>query len=217
MVIKVEMFQASNGQLFETEKQAVECEKSADAVSVLCSNISAIDPFDAEDILKIIASNKEVFSYLFEQQVDPAAFQLYNSQYRQIKDLEMAFVSQEFKKEVAPVVKEILQRYGLKGSLSIRNHMTLVLTISAGKIDFLADYNKTFERPDHCNYIHVNTYWYQKHFTNPVAVACLEELVEALKTDKYFDESDAMTDYFHCSHYIDINIGRWDKPYKLVA
>ena len=66
MVIKVEMFQASNGQLFETEKQAVECEKSADAVSVLCSNISAIDPFDAEDILKIIASNKEVFSYLFE-------------------------------------------------------------------------------------------------------------------------------------------------------
>lgn len=129
----------------------------------------------------------------------------------------MAYVSQEFKKEVAPVVKEILQRYGLKGSLSVRDHMTLVLTVSSGKIDFLADYNKTFERPDHCNYIDVNTYWYQKHFTNPVAVACLDELVAALKTDKYFDESDAMTDYFHCSHYIDINIGRWDKPYKLVA
>lgn len=67
MVIKVEMFRASNGQLFETEKQAVEYEKkSADAVNVLCSNISAIDPFDAGDILTLIASNKEVFSYLFE-------------------------------------------------------------------------------------------------------------------------------------------------------
>lgn len=66
MVIKVEMFRASNGQLFETEKQAVEYEKSASAVALLCGNISAIDPFDAEDILKLIASNKEVFSYLFE-------------------------------------------------------------------------------------------------------------------------------------------------------
>lgn len=129
----------------------------------------------------------------------------------------MAYVSQDFKKEVAPVVKEILQRYGLKGSLSVRDHMTLVLTIREGKIDFLADYNKTFARPDHCNYIDVNTYWYHKHFTNPFAVACLEELVAAMKTEHYFDNSDPMTDYFHCSHYIDIDIGKWDKPYKLVA
>ena len=37
----------------------------------------------------------------------------------------MAYVSQEFKKEVAPVVKEILNRYGLKGTLSVRNHMAI--------------------------------------------------------------------------------------------
>ena len=32
----------------------------------------------------------------------------------------------------------------------------------------------------------------------------------------YFDHSDAQIDYFHCSHYIDVNIGRWDQPYALV-
>jgi len=26
-----------------------------------------------------------------------------------------------------------------------------------------------------------------------------------------------MSDYFHRSHYIDINIGKYEKPYKLAA
>ena len=35
--------------------------------------------------------------------------------------------------------------------------------------------------------------------------------------DDYFDESDSQTDYFHCSHYIDVNIGRWNEAYKLTV
>ena len=37
-----------------------------------------------------------------------------------------------------------------------------------------------------------------------------------MKGPKYFNHDDAMTDYFHRSHYTDINIGKWSKPYTLV-
>jgi len=38
-----------------------------------------------------------------------------------------------------------------------------------------------------------------------------------MKGPDFFDESDAMTDYFHLSHYTDINVGTWNKPYALAA
>ena len=42
----------------------------------------------------------------------------------------MAYISQEDKKALAPKIKSILKQYGLKGSLSIRHHPTLVLNIA---------------------------------------------------------------------------------------
>jgi hypothetical protein len=36
-----------------------------------------------------------------------------------------------------------------------------------------------------------------------------------MKGPNYFCDDDAMTDYFHRSHYTDINVGRWNKPYFL--
>ena len=41
----------------------------------------------------------------------------------------------------------------------------------------------------------------------------LNELVVAMKGTKWFDKSDIMTDYFHTAYYIDINVGKWNKPY----
>ena len=41
----------------------------------------------------------------------------------------MAYVSQEEKKEIAPVEKANLKEYGLKGTLSIQHHRTLVVKI----------------------------------------------------------------------------------------
>ena len=49
------------------------------------------------------------------------------------------------------------------------------------------------------------------------AKAFLNELLTAMKGDKWFDKSDIMTDYFNTAYYLDINIGRWNKPYELVA
>jgi hypothetical protein len=43
----------------------------------------------------------------------------------------------------------------------------------------------------------------------------LNELLDAMKGPKYFNNDDAMTDYFSRSHYTDINIGKWNKPFVL--
>lgn len=34
---------------------------------------------------------------------------------------------------------------------------------------------------------------------------------------EWFNESDAMTDYFHCAYYIFTSVGKWNKPYKFVG
>jgi hypothetical protein len=120
----------------------------------------------------------------------------------------MAYVSQQMKAELAPAIKSILKKYGIKGSLAVQNHSTLVLNIKSGKIDFAKD-----STSDNFNY-QVNTYWVHEHYTGK-AKKFLAEVIAAMKGPKFFDHSDAMTDYFHVSHYIDINLGKWNKPYVL--
>ena len=120
----------------------------------------------------------------------------------------MAYVSQEMKRELAPAIKAICKKYGIKGSLAVRHHSTLVLNIKSGKIDFAKD-----STSDNFNY-QVNTYHTDSHYTGK-AKKFFAEVIAAMKGPKFFDNSDAMTDYFHVSHYIDINLGTWNKPYVL--
>ena len=135
----------------------------------------------------------------------------------------MAYVSQEKKQSLAPAIKAILKKHGLKGSLSVRHHSTLVLTVKSGKIDFIASYNAIQSkkiRPDHLPFhpaadnLDVNPYWYHEHFDGK-ALEFLKEVIPAMKGPEYFDHSDIQSDYFHCSHYFDVQIGKWDKPYIL--
>ena len=119
----------------------------------------------------------------------------------------MAYVSQQDKKELAPAIKKVLSKYGMKGSISIRNHSTLQVTLQSGAIDF-----KDYSNGD--GYIQVNTYHIDSHYSGK-AKAFLNELLAAMKGPKYFNNDDAMTDYFHRSHYTDINVGKWNKPYFL--
>ena len=116
----------------------------------------------------------------------------------------MAYMNQEKKAKIATKIKPLLKRYGLKGSLAVRNHSTIVLNLKSGKIDFGGDR------------IQVNTYWVHEHYTG-VAKEFLEQAVKALKSADWYDESDAQIDYFNTAYYVDINVGQWNKPYQLVA
>lgn len=136
----------------------------------------------------------------------------------------MAYVSQERKAKLAPAIKAVCTKYGVKASLAVRHHSTLVITIKQGAIDFIKNYNDESIARDPAGvrrinpattYIDVNPYWFQEHFTG-TAKAFLTELFAAAKGTEWYDRSDAMTDYFDTAYYIDVNVGRWDKPYALV-
>ena len=119
----------------------------------------------------------------------------------------MAYVSQADKAKLAPAIKAVLKKYNMKASISVRHHSTLVVTIKIGNINF--DMNGD-------NYIQVNTYWIDTHYQG-VARNFLNELKAAMEGPSFFNEDDAMTDYFHRSHYTDINIGNWNKPYVFMG
>ena len=134
----------------------------------------------------------------------------------------MAYVSQERKAAIAPVVKKILGRYGLKGSLRVRNHSTLCLTIRSGSIDFVANYLGTVCCNEHTvkwvgekNNIDVNVYHYRDQFDGRARDA-LAELITAMNEGNW-NRSEIQYDYHDVGWYVDVEIGRWNRPYTVTA
>ena len=124
----------------------------------------------------------------------------------------MAYMSQEKKAKIAPVIKAICKKYGVKASLAVRNHSTLVLNVKSGSIDFIKDF---FIDESAAKFgIQVNPYHYKSHFTGK-SVKFLSEVITAMN-DGNHDRSDIQSDYFDVGWYVDVNIGQWNKPYALV-
>ena len=131
----------------------------------------------------------------------------------------MAFISQQDKKTLAPAIKAVFKKYGLKGTIAIKNHMTLCANVSAGRLDLLGAaaavsslrstgyYQANAYRPTNEKYKDIN----------PDIFNFYTELKKAMRGALWFDKSDSMTDYFHTAYFMDINIGRWDKPYQLTS
>lgn len=121
----------------------------------------------------------------------------------------MAYMNQERKKAIAPKVKEICNRYGVKATLGVQHGMTLCLNIKSGDIDFFADSDTDpyWEK----GHLVVNEYHYQSQYKGK-AKAFLSEVIPALNNGNH-DNSDAMTDYFDVGWYIKISVGKWNKPY----
>jgi hypothetical protein len=134
----------------------------------------------------------------------------------------MAYMNQERKAKITKMLKPILAKYKVKGSLSVRNHSTIVLTLKSGAIDFIGNSNRVCGndfyqvqrgfKPTTSGYDQVNPYWFQDHYDGD-AKAFLTEAMNALKSADWYDESNAMIDYFNIAYYVDINIGKWDSPY----
>ena len=135
----------------------------------------------------------------------------------------MAWMNQERKAGLAPAIKAALKKYGLKGSLSVNNHSTLVLTITEGQIDFIGNSNRVCGndfyqtargfKPNDRQYDTVNEYWYHDHYDGLAKIA-LSEIIPLMNIGNH-DRSDIQTDYFDVGWYTNIHIGRWNKPYKL--
>jgi hypothetical protein len=122
----------------------------------------------------------------------------------------MAYMNQDKKKVIAAKLKPVLKKYGVKGTLSVRNHMSIVLNVKSGKVDFFNDYGDVEDAKKFG--IQVNPYWFHDHFTGK-SKEFLADAFDALKSAGYYNNSDASIDYFDTAYYYDINIGKWNKPY----
>ena len=130
----------------------------------------------------------------------------------------MAFMNQERKAKLAPAIKAVLKKYGVKGSISVDNYSALVVTLSEGPIAFVPNL-KQAGRSDTTRdwkYHQVNEYWFHEQYTGK-AKQMLTELFAAMKGDDWFDHSDSQTDYFHIAYYTNVNVGKWNKPYVHTA
>jgi len=139
----------------------------------------------------------------------------------------MTFITKSEVQEKSLKLKAINKKYGVKASFSGSNSITLKLTIQSGKIDFIKNYcnciKNSIADPNQSvikdvmneKNIQVNHYYMQRHFDG-VALNYLQEVYELMQ-EGHYDYSDIMADYFDCSWYISIEIGRWNKPYELIA
>jgi hypothetical protein len=139
----------------------------------------------------------------------------------------MAYVSQETKAKIVAAVKPILKKYGLKATFAVRNHSTISVNIKSGKIDFIENYIATDANvlhgrkmaQDQIDYIRknksldVNPYWFHEHFSGKAKAALTEIFAAIKKGGSWYDESDIQTDYFNTAFYMDVNVGKWNKPY----
>ena len=136
----------------------------------------------------------------------------------------MAYFDQKKKALIAPKIKALCKQYNVKASLSVRSHLSVVLNIKSGPIDFIGNLNETRNAdPYQCQEgpsnakgsIQVNPYHFQNHFTGK-SKEFLTKALAILNTNNH-DRSDIMSDYFDVGHYVDVNIGQWDKPYLVTV
>jgi len=115
----------------------------------------------------------------------------------------MAWFDQKMKQEMAPKIKKLCQKYGIKGRLSVHNHSTVIFNVTEGIHDFCKD------RP---SYFSPNQYWLDQYEDNPILHSFLKEAFEILFEGNW-DKSDIQTDYFNVGWYVNLNIGSYNKPY----
>jgi hypothetical protein len=141
----------------------------------------------------------------------------------------MAYMNQQKKATIVANLKPVLKKYGLKGTFSVRNHMTICLTITSGPIDFVENFIQTDINSSsgkkisvgEIDYIRknsaldINPYWYHNHFTGK-ALDALTEIIKGMYSAGYYDNSDIQSDYFDTAYYIDVNVGTWNRPYTVL-
>jgi hypothetical protein len=139
----------------------------------------------------------------------------------------MAYVSQEVITKARAALKALNKEYGVKSTLSGKGGICLNLTIAEGSIDFVNNHCETItakrihrdveQTIGWCKLeqkVAINHYYLEEAFSGK-ALEYLQKAKEIMYVDHY-DHSDIQSDYFNCAYYVNISVGRWNKPYKLV-
>jgi hypothetical protein len=134
----------------------------------------------------------------------------------------MAYMNQEMKAKLAPAIKAVFTKYGMKGSISVHNYSSLEVTIKSGDLDLIGEanhFNRTYaaRTGQHFHevkdYYQANTYRGADEYSDPTVGQFFRELTAAMRGDIWYDNSDSSVDYFDTAYYLRISVGKWDKPY----
>jgi hypothetical protein len=113
----------------------------------------------------------------------------------------MAYITTQEVKNVRELLKATFPKF--KFSVSGGNSLELKVAIMSGPEDFS-------EVLDDWKSVDVNQYHLYQYGKFEKLFA---KMFKVMKSQNWFDKSDAMTDYFHCAYYLNLSIGKWNKPY----
>ena len=127
----------------------------------------------------------------------------------------MGYIDQAGKAKIAAALKEFMPK-DWKYSLAIRDHSQIVLTIQQASVDLIKLAVQTgYHSLD--KHVQLGPQRLGRDFKDTEVAELFAKIQKALYSVNYFDESDSMTDYFHCAYYVAVNIGKWNKPFVYVA
>ena len=131
----------------------------------------------------------------------------------------MAYISAQ---DVAAIRKELKEAFP-KFKFSVRKEsgsLAVAVTIQKATFAFDEQFKTSYNGK---RYAQVNNYWIDSHFADMEERAFIKRVDEIMHNAPgraggkvYFDESDAMTDYFHTAFYTHLQIGQWDKEYECI-
>ena len=124
----------------------------------------------------------------------------------------MSYISTEDVKKIRVALKN---EFGKKLKFGVRkspSHHSVSVTIKSGTVDF-SDImrNNTYDQ------VQVNQYHLQNYGVHKSLFEKIVEIIKTAPSKKWYNNSDAMIDYFDVAFYFDLNVGDWDKPYEKVA
>jgi len=124
----------------------------------------------------------------------------------------MAYINAEDVKAIRKELKEAFPKFKF-GVRKANSGMRVDVTVKQGPTDFTNIMRS--EGYAQINPYHTGMYGEHSKF--------FEQVLDIIKTapmrgngynkNGWYDNSDAMTDYFDTAYYMSLNVGEWDKPY----
>lgn len=128
----------------------------------------------------------------------------------------MAYMNQEKKAAIAADLKTVIPSEW-KYSLSVRHHSTIVLTIASAPFELIKAMKPSqWFDPATATWIDVNPYHYREHFADECVADVFDRIFAALNKGNH-DRSDSHTDYFDVGWYVEVCLGRYNKPFVCTA
>jgi hypothetical protein len=126
----------------------------------------------------------------------------------------MAYISANEVKSIREMLKETFPKFKWSVRKSSGGH-SVGVTIKSGPTDF-SEHFRGDEGYCQINQYHTHNYGdHASFFDKVVEIVKTAPLVKGVGRG-WYDNSDAMIDYFGTAYYMDISVGDWNKPYQQV-